>query len=389
MNSDLIRTLKPSLEHIHLDDFPLVDGFSLSNVHAGERGDILTRGVLTSDDPNFYLLMDAITSIVFGRTGHLADSLYQFLIVIHADQSADVYINELPMSISVVAKNPIAAGQLVAQSDIADVRRLQFLGLEFADSDKVICLIKVGWKFGLFLDLYRPSAPDGGLDIPQMEADLGALYRYLAFEHVYKSFSSKEQFEAMQNDGWFPFIELVGSEFITLARIYENEFDVEKRVNSLLDRFDSARIAKITDKWWSNPTFEQKRPFLQAAIGAYLQGDAPGYILCLKTLLTEIEGLLRLLFLAEEGRPNTTIPEMLDFLTKKAKIHAGESGSLFLPEEFIQYLRDVLFRSFNLATGDVVLSRHSTGHGVAAPDQYTRARAFQAILALDQIFFYL
>ena len=54
-----------------------------------------------------------------------------------------------------------------------------------------------------------------------------------------------------------------------------------------------------------------------------------------------------------------------------------------------ELLDTFLFRGFDLEHGTVDLSRHSVAHGVAAADQYTRIRALQVILSLDQMHHYI
>lgn len=49
----------------------------------------------------------------------------------------------------------------------------------------------------------------------------------------------------------------------------------------------------------------------------------------------------------------------------------------------------VIFKNFDLVKGEVDFSRNSVGHGVAEEEHFTRARALQCILTLDQIYFYL
>ena len=56
---------------------------------------------------------------------------------------------------------------------------------------------------------------------------------------------------------------------------------------------------------------------------------------------------------------------------------------------FLQYLKEVVFANFDVNQGKVDLSRHSSSHGVAEVEKYTKERALQMILILDQIFFYL
>ena len=56
---------------------------------------------------------------------------------------------------------------------------------------------------------------------------------------------------------------------------------------------------------------------------------------------------------------------------------------------FFKYLGDVVFKSFNLDTGEINVSRHSVSHGVAKAEDYNQMKALQGILVLDQMSFYL
>ncbi len=60
-----------------------------------------------------------------------------------------------------------------------------------------------------------------------------------------------------------------------------------------------------------------------------------------------------------------------------------------MPSAFLNYLKDIVFADFNLETGQLDLSRHSSSHGVAKAEDYTKAKALQTILVLDQIYFYI
>jgi hypothetical protein len=59
------------------------------------------------------------------------------------------------------------------------------------------------------------------------------------------------------------------------------------------------------------------------------------------------------------------MPELLDYLIEKGKKKTGSDCSLFLPLQFFDYLRNVIFPPFDLASGQVDLSRNTSSHGVA------------------------
>ena len=109
-----------------------------------------------------------------------------------------------------------------------------------------------------------------------------------------------------------------------------------------------------------------------------------------KNSLTEIEGIIRLQYFSDTGKSkDVKISDLLKYLIEKGKIKSGSDYSLFLPIPFLKYLEDVVFSNFDLATNKIDLSRHSSSHGVAKADDYTKIKALQMILILDQIYFYI
>lgn len=218
---------------------------------------------------------------------------------------------------------------------------------------------------------------------------MGNLYRYLSFQDVYKVLETEGCFQEMMKDGWFPFIETI-SDYKALSAAYTDKFDFENRVNKFIEAFDKVRIDKITSKWWAKKVFSDKKEILEAGINAFSRGDKEGYINCIKTLLTEVEGIIRLQYFQETSKGRCVkVKELLQYVIEKEKAKSGSDYSLFLPLPFFDYLNDIVFSNFDLETGKIDLSRHSLSHGVAKVEEYTKIKALQAILILDQIFFYI
>ena len=76
-------------------------------------------------------------------------------------------------------------------------------------------------------------------------------------------------------------------------------------------------------------------------------------------------------------------------MSDRAKLNFSSPQSLGFPDHFFNYFDKVFFRQFDIEKGDVKLSRHTAAHGVADKEEYTKTRALQLILTLDQIYFYL
>ena len=301
----------------------------------------MTRATTNSDEPEFYKYIEQLSNPFFNKVGVFPNAVYQFLILIHKDLSADLYVNDFPVAVELMVKRDVKKFEVITHGDIADIRRLKFPNIEIAWTDKVIYCFKVGWKFGLFFDLNRE------LDTDAMALTLGTLYRFLSFQYVYELFEAGIQFEEMIKDGWFPFIEIIGSEYRSLSEAYQNKFHFEERIDEIVGSFDKARIEKITNKWWKNRIFVDKKNILQAGIDAFLHGDNDGYINCINTLLPQVEGVIRLQYFADTGKGHRVYAEeLLSYLVEKGRGKSGSGESLFLPLHFFKYLNDVIMMSF-------------------------------------------
>lgn len=155
--------------------------------------------------------------------------------------------------------------------------------------------------------------------------------------------------------------------------------------------FDSDRLNKITEKWWENKIYKEKKLILEAGLKAYLENNPHGFVSCIKTLITEIEGILRSTYIHDTNtqKRKISIDKLLDhFLQKGVKVADNEDSVLF-PKKFVEYLKDVFFKNYYEQEDCIDVTRHSASHGVAKPQNYTKVRALQTILVLDQIRFFL
>lgn len=372
------------INKIHFDSVGNLTGFAAETIEKGETGRILSRGFVVSDDTLFYTFIDSITGIFFKNI--LVNSVYQFVILIHDNLSADLYLNDFPTKILMMPKRDIKKGEVIRMNDIADIGKMSFENIQINETDKVICCFKVGWKFGLFFDLHREEP----LDIDSMETVLGSIYRYLSFQYVYNTLESDPHFDQLLKNGWFPFIEIIGSEFKEISKAYELLREPHIKIQGLIDKFGKQRIDKICQKWWVKKLFLDKKLILESGIESYLRDDEQGFIGCIKTLLPEIEGIIRLHYFEETGKgKNVKVPELISYIIEKGEIKTGSEFSLFFPRAFFEYLKESVFPNFDLEQGDISLSRHTSSHGIAKAEDYTKVRALQMILILDQIYFYI
>jgi len=372
------------LKKLHLPTVENLIGFAVETAQPGEMAKIQTRGSLVSDNPLFYTYIDQISGIFLKTV--LVGGVFQFLVLIHENMSADIYLNDFPVKVLLMAKRDLKQGEVIRTDDIADIQQLSFDGINIKDTDKIIYCFKVGWKFGLFFDLDRRTQ----FSIPAMEAELGTLYRYLSFQYVFDVLESKPHFEMLLKDGWFPFIEILALEFKELSEAYKNHPNPQEKVQEIVAKFNEQRIERIVNKWWKKDTFLIKKPILESGIQSYLCDDSKGFIASIKILLTEIEGIIRLHYFKETGKgKDVHIPDLLNYVFDKGTTKTGSEASLFFPRDFLYYLKESIFPQFDLEKGDIALSRHTSSHGVAKVEDYSKIRAVQMILILDQLYFYI
>lgn len=369
----------------HLEKVERIIGFCLENAEPGQKARVLSNASLTSDHSLFHPYIEQITNLFLNKAGVFVNEVFQFLIIIHEDLSADIYINDFRVNAEGRIKSRAIAGEPIKKKDLIGLRTLSFPDIEINTTDKIIYCFKVGWKFGLHFHLH----PKVNLDIKRMQLNTGNLYRYLLFQDVYETMTSESLFNEILKDGWFPFIELVGGDFKVVAQIYSNKHNFQKRINAFLEKFNNQRINQMTDRWWQNDVFNEKKDLLNAGVKAYLMDNKDGYINCINTLIPQIEGIIRYQYFKEKKK-GVHVKEniLVDFLIEKGKEKSGDNYSLFMPLQFKNYLVQVFFANFNLEKGQITLSRHSSSHGVATVIDYDKIKALQMILILDQISFY-
>ena len=366
----------------------LINGFAAANALPGETlVPILVRASLTSDEREFHVYAEGLLKLLSERAKEIGillsiDALLGFVLIIHKDKSAKLYLDNTQMAAEVLTKRAIKAGEAMYLNDIGDIRKITFPNLTFLPSDKIFICFKVGWKFGMFFDL----AENRDLDVNQMEFDLGALYRRLQFQALYEALADQATVNRMIKAGWFPFIEVIGGDFDPLLKAYQSEFDIENNEKKLVEKFTPERIDKIGERWWKNPILFKHKTVLEAGLEAFKRGDS---VSCIKNIMTEIEGVLSDLHLAEKGSTAKT-KDLLNHAVRKGVEKADGEASLFFPKDFLEYLQEVAYADFDPNSPSVAgASRHTVGHGYAGGETYTIARALQVILTLDQIVFYL
>ncbi|MDA9407016.1 hypothetical protein XH80_09895 [Bradyrhizobium sp. CCBAU 45384] len=361
-------------------------GVSAETARGGDTIKVYTRLSLTSDDKFFHRVAEGLSNHIehIARQSGGAVNLKRadvVLLVVHPDDTGDLWLDTAAVALQIMTKRDMVAGAVVFEQDIADVIGMGFPLVPIGKEDRVVCMFREGWRFGLFFDFN----PDADFSVEEMQRDLGTLHRRLKYRDLYDAIADQAVFSRLIAAGWFPFVEILGPEFGELLKFSEAGFELDEVEAKILAKFDSERIERMFSRWMAKAHFAGKERLLRSALKSFAEGDA---VPVLKIALTEIEGILGDAYRKVYGK-GARIKKLLEFAVASAEAKAGHPDTLLFPAAFAHYLRSHTFADFDPAarTGNAS-SRHAVGHGAAAPETYTMVRALQALLTLDQLAFY-
>jgi len=375
----------------------LGDPISLAdvNIHAilaepargGETADVWTRIVASSDQKLFHDIVGNLVAAVeycARQAGSYVklDMANTVFLVIRPDNSAELWVDAAAVTHDITLKRPgsLAAGTVLFENDIADVRGMWFPLVEVGSGDRILCIFREGWRFGLLFD----GNSKGELSIADAKRDLGNLYRRMKYAGLYAAMAHQPTFGQLVAVGWFPFLELMSGEFEKLISMCQSGFELDDDERALVEKFDETRLDRMFDRWMQRPHLKSRESILRSAVKNFKARDPVSVI---KTVLTEIEGVLADAYFRAHGEHTRRLPKLLNFAVDLATEHGGKD-TLYFPAEFAVYLRDYAFADFERGSANGTASRHAVGHGALPADQYTMPRALQALLTLDQFAFY-
>ncbi|MEN6081597.1 hypothetical protein [Chromobacterium piscinae] len=374
-------------EPLRFKDVEQISGFVAETANPGQVVKVWTRHALISDEPLFHWLVDSLDGVIrhmaqkagVGVSLRRADTV---LLIIKPDNTAELWMDTAAVAVRCAVKRVIGTHTAVFEKDIADVTGMSFPCVEIGAEDKVFCIFREGWGFGLAFDFN----PKGQLDLEGFQSLLGMLHRQLRYRHLYQAVTDPVVFGTLVAAGWFPFVEIITSEFRELARQAESGSDIAEIEPKIIAAFDAARLGSLFERWTAKPHFAARATLLKEAVEAFTDQKPASVI---KIILTEIEGVLNDAHKAVNDGQGAKIRDLLAFAQASAEKLAGGPDTLFFPDAFGRYLSAHTFANFDPVAGTGTAgSRHAVGHGAASQDSYTMTRALQAILTIDQLAFY-
>jgi hypothetical protein len=243
----------------------------------------------------------------------------------------------------------------------------------------ILYVFSIGWRRSLYFDLICLEKQIGKKDFKKLETLFATFYSYMAFPEIFKLEESIKN--KMMENGWFPFTRILGERFKNLYDDFTNDFPIVETSLNIVNSFDDKFIREMCDSWMSKDEFKKHEKIIRKGIEEYIEGD---FISSIHILYPRIEGIIRFMCIEENKYPNSK-----DLAKKLESIAREKEGlNLYLPEDFNRYLIKFFFANFNLYEESIRFSRNTLAHGVAKAEDFDKIRAFQGIMILDQIFYY-
>ncbi|ATG47654.1 hypothetical protein CEW89_08750 [Celeribacter ethanolicus] len=364
-------------------------GISAEAALPGQKVRLWTSMALTSDQDLFQKVIGNIADTI----EHAARAVGEYtslnraqtvLLVLHPDNSGELWVDSAAMCTyhSLKRPGPMAAGTVLFENDIADVRGLWFPLVDVGPEDRILCIIREGWRFALYFDFN----PDGDLEVEKAKRALGTLFRQMRYADRYASIAHEPTFKSMVVAGWFPFLELGDGEIGTLLATIKADLPLDRSEKDLISAFNDTRLERVFSRWMERAHLKERETILRPAINAFKNSEP---VTVIKIILSEIEGVMSDTYYEIHGERPYRSNRLPDFMIELAERRAGGKDTLFFPVEFGKYLKEYTYADFSPNDEGKAGSRHAVSHGRVAGNQYTMSRALQALLTLDQIAFYM
>lgn len=214
------------------------------------------------------------------------------------------------------AKKDMEKGIFVFKKDVFDITKLEFKDaiyeIKINPDDKIIFLFRVDWQFGLFYDFTQE------VEINELKQELGYFYKRLFYYELYSFIENKTHFNNLLNDGWFPFIRLIGDSFDKIISYYEENKKHSFLIDDLVNSFTEDKIQSFTQYWWGKQLFKDKKDILETGINSFLQNNKNGFIACVHTLYPQIEGIMGLDYFSLHNK-KPSYNELKEHIKKKGE----------------------------------------------------------------------
>ncbi len=340
-----------------------------------ETGLVLQKAIMTSQETRFFKYAENICKLISNK------SYNNLLVIIDKNENAKIYEEAFPLSMKQRLKRSVKKGELIYKKDVLDISEVSFSDAKSdinpKDGEQIIWLFRIGFVFGLYFDFTKQLKPE----IAKVE--MAHLYQKVMYNDLYNTLDDNVC-QTLFNNGWFPFIQLIGKDMDLLFSIF-----IENKTHYLSKwcekSFTNERIKEITSRWWNYEVFLNKKNPIQEGLECFYEGK---YSASISTLIPMIEGVVNSLSIIKTGKGIKYNGKDVTKIIGEYSSEKYTELSITFPKLFSQYLNDYFYKH-NKATESNDAVRNTVSHGRSTNDSFSRENAVKIILTLDQIFFYL
>jgi len=167
-------------------------GFAATSAAPDEKVMVKVKDYVTSDSDLFYIYAEQIANVIFSKFGpqDVRSWINRYLAVIHPDATADIFLDDFKIVSTIKINRSIRAGEVVYARDVEDIVGVSFPDIRINSDDKIILLLRNGWKFGIYFDFTQK------IDGDKMAADIADFHKALIFENTLEDILAKRQTQA-------------------------------------------------------------------------------------------------------------------------------------------------------------------------------------------------
>lgn len=357
-------------------------GYSMTAVRGGGTVQVCVREFVSSEDGDLFIsrlegIPQALISKLPATAGITPSVVDNMLAIIRPDRTGTIYINELKTRALIRTRRSVKVGEPVYASDILDIERLQFEGIDIPKNAGVAIILSVGWRKGFYYDLSPVSGKDAQPREYDLEIALGQYHAYLLFQDLFKL--SQADWDEFFRQKWFPFIYLGQPLLLKMINHTRNQWSLDDLLPDIACE-TKGLLEQSASVWKNNPYAADHIPLLERAAERYLDDD---FISASSNLYPRIEGIMRAYRSAAGIKTKPTGSNLTKAVIEKGQAIRHECSYL-LPQNFSKYLEDVYFAEFKEGQ-KADMSRHTVAHGVAPADQFSLKSATIGFLLLYQL----
>jgi hypothetical protein len=137
-----------------------VDGFAATAAVKGQTVKIIQSMMITSDKPLFYVYATQILRLASQHWAEPLPPIDRLLVLIHENESADVYVNNFQILVKATVTRTVEAGEPLYRGDLSTINEVHFPSVDINQRDKIIFIGRNEWRFGLYFNFCREIAQE-------------------------------------------------------------------------------------------------------------------------------------------------------------------------------------------------------------------------------------